>query len=620
MKPERRFLTTNLRAKSTGTTRKLMGYVARFNELSGDLGGFREKIAPGAFAESIKNDDIRALFNHDSNFVLGRTSAGTLNLFEDAKGLMMEVVLPDTQAARDLWQSVSRGDITSQSFSFNAIRDEYKNTPDGQIRTLLEVKLFDVGPVTFPAYESSDIQARQRALTNTSKGDIQMTTPELLEEKGRIVKEMRDINDKYQPGQAYSAEHEESYRRMERRLDEINQLLRRERLEREQIAASESGASVSRGAVGNMDSDFHEEVRARSQGAIRNIQPGELRGFFPPNPDGERRISLKAMQLPSDDQELRDVRAFLRGGRIGIPEDVRQRFEVRALQADLDVAGGYLVGEQLAAQVVMSLEDAVFMRRLATVLLLPDANSLGVVALESDPEDADWTAELRTGTKDSDMDFGKRELRPHPLAKRIKASKTLIRKAPNCEQIIRQRLAYKFAVPEEKAFLTGTGVGQPLGIFTASNSGISTARDVSTGNTSTAIKADNLIECAYTLKSQYRRNARWIFHRDTIKMIRKLKDGEGNYLWKMGLSADRPDTILGHPFMESEYAPNTFTTGKYVGALGDWSYYWIADSLSMQIQVLLELYAESNQNGYIGRKETDGMPVLEEAFVRVTLA
>jgi len=298
MKMERRFFSTVLRAKSDKSgPKRLIGYVAKFNELSGDLGGFREKIAPGAFAESIKNDDIRALFNHDSNFVLGRTSAGTLQLSEDRNGLLMEVVLPDTQAARDLWQSVSRGDITSQSFSFTTIKDSYETVDGEQIRTLLEVKLFDVGPVTFPAYESSDIQARQRALTNTSKGDIQMTTPELLEEKGRIVKEMRDINDKYQPGQAYSAEHEESYRRMERRLDEINQLLRRERLEREQIAASESGASVSRGAVGNMDSDFHEEVRARSQGAIRNIQPGELRGFFPPNPDGERRISLKAMQV-----------------------------------------------------------------------------------------------------------------------------------------------------------------------------------------------------------------------------------------------------------------------------------------------------------------------------------
>ena len=78
--------------------------------------------------------------------------------------------------------------------------------------------------------------------------------------------------------------------------------------------------------------------------------------------------------------------------------------------------------------------------------------------------------------------------------------------------------------------------------------------------------------------------------------------------------------ILDIPVIMSEYAPNTFTTGLYAGILGDFSYYWIADALDMTIQVLTELYAESNQNGYILRSETDGMPVLEEAFVRVTLA
>ena len=102
-------------------------------------------------------------------------------------------------------------------------------------------------------------------------------------------------------------------------------------------------------------------------------------------------------------------------------------------------------------------------------------------------------------------------------------------------------------------------------------------------------------------------------------MIRKLKTGDGEYLWKPGLT-DRPDTILEIPVEESEYVPNTFTTSLYVGILGDWSFYWIADALNMNIQVLAELYAETNQNGYIGRKETDGMPVLEEAWVRVKLA
>jgi HK97 family phage major capsid protein len=86
------------------------------------------------------------------------------------------------------------------------------------------------------------------------------------------------------------------------------------------------------------------------------------------------------------------------------------------------------------------------------------------------------------------------------------------------------------------------------------------------------------------------------------------------------VSAGLPDTILDAPYYISEYVPNTFTTGLYVGIIGDMSFYWIADALSLQIQRLVELYAESNQIGLIGRLETDGLPVLEEAFARVTLA
>jgi HK97 family phage major capsid protein len=232
-----------------------------------------------------------------------------------------------------------------------------------------------------------------------------------------------------------------------------------------------------------------------------------------------------------------------------------------------------------------------------------------------------WTAEIKTGSEDSSLDFDKRTLTPHPLARRIKVSNDLLRQAVlNVDAIVRQRLAYQFGVVEENAYLNGNGSNQPLGVFTASDNGIGTARDVSTGNTTTAIKADNLIECKYTLKSQYMSTAVWIFHRDTIKKVRQLKTGDGDYLWKQGISADRPDTILDRPYYMSEYAPSTFTASSYVGIIGDFSFYWIADALDMTIQVLSDLYAETNQSGYIGRKATDGMPVLAEAFVRVKLA
>jgi predicted phage gp36 major capsid-like protein len=151
--------------------------------------------------------------------------------------------------------------------------------------------------------------------------------------------------------------------------------------------------------------------------------------------------------------------------------------------------------------------------------------------------------------------------------------------------------------------------------------GISTGRDVSTDNTTTNLTGDGLINAKFSLKAPYMASPslRWIFHRLVVRNIRKLKDGNGQYLWAAGLTG-KPDTILEVPYVMSEYAPSTFTTGLYVGIIGDFSFYWIADSLNLQIQRLDELYAETNQVGFIGRSETDGMPVLEEAFARVKLA
>lgn len=302
--------------------------------------------------------------------------------------------------------------------------------------------------------------------------------------------------------------------------------------------------------------------------------------------------------------------------------DQRAETEWRALQAGSDTAGGYLVmPEQFVQRLIKAVDDAVVIRRLATTFQVPNAASLGAPSLDNDPADSDWTTEIATGSEDSTMSFGKRNLHPKALAKRIKVSNQFLRSGMmNPENLVISRLAYKFGITEEKAFLTGTGDDQPLGLFTAATSGISTGRDVSTDNTTTAITFDGLINNLYNLKVQYQDNASWLFHRDAIKMIAKLKDGDNNYIWRPAVTEARPDTILGRPVIQSEYVPNTFATGLYVGMVGDFSNYWIADALNMQVKRLEELYAETNQTGFIGRKEVDGMPVLEEAFSRVTLA
>ena len=296
--------------------------------------------------------------------------------------------------------------------------------------------------------------------------------------------------------------------------------------------------------------------------------------------------------------------------------------ESRALQADSDTTGGFVVAPQeFVNKLIQAVDDMLFIRQAATVIPLGKAESLGVPSLDTDPADADWTSEIATGNEDSSMAFGKRELHPHPLGKLLRVSNKLLASSViDVEALVRERLAYKFALPQEKAFMTGTGAGQPLGLFTASADGISTTRDVSAGNTTTSPKFDGLIAAKYSLKAQYWPKAAWMFHRDALKLIAQLKDGNSQYIWQLSQQLGQPDRLLGWPVSMSENVPNTFTTAKYVGIVGDYSNYWIADALDFSLQRLVELYAATNQVGFIGRMETDGMPVLEEAFARVKLA
>jgi HK97 family phage major capsid protein len=345
------------------------------------------------------------------------------------------------------------------------------------------------------------------------------------------------------------------------------------------------------------------------------------------NEEQKRRLDATRNRLMTFNSELRRAynawwKCFTTGEKELSVDERRDLTEYRDLLMGSDPAGGFTVPpEQFMATLLRKVDDYVYIRRLATKVMVVKAQDLGVPTLEDNPADADWTSELATGTADTVMDFGKRTFAPHPLAKQIRISKKLLRaSALDLPELIADRFAYKFGITEEKAFLLGNGAGAPLGVFVASSQGITTARDVNFANSATAISADNLRKVKYTLKAPYRANAQWIFHRDVVAQISLLKDSVGQYLWKDGIQMGDPDMLLGMPVNESEYAPNTMTTGQYLGILGDFSRYWIADSLDMTMQRLVELYAASNQEGFIMRQEMDGMPVFEEAFVRVQLA
>lgn len=157
--------------------RTMSGHAAVFNtetELGRDI---RERVAPGAFAESIQTDDVRALFNHDANYVLGRNRAGTLTMREDEKGLAVEIDPPDTQFAKDLTVLMERGDISQMSFAFEVLKQSWEERDGYDLRTLEKVKLWDVSPVTYPAYTQTDIAVNCRDAWKTENKQPEVETP-----------------------------------------------------------------------------------------------------------------------------------------------------------------------------------------------------------------------------------------------------------------------------------------------------------------------------------------------------------------------------------------------------------------------------------------------------------
>jgi len=202
--------------------KKISGHAAVFDKLSEDLGGFRERIETGAFSASIKHDDIRALFNHDQNLILGRNKAKTLRLDEDQEGLHYEVDPPDTSYAHDLMVSIERGDVNQGSFAFavpkngdswevdgNQVKiDEAFNAMwDGQkhdiIRDVKRAKLFDVSPVTYPAYPQTDVKVRsifhETGIDFESISDILLRREQLTESDVALLNTTIEILRSYLP-------------------------------------------------------------------------------------------------------------------------------------------------------------------------------------------------------------------------------------------------------------------------------------------------------------------------------------------------------------------------------------------------------------------------------------
>ena len=285
----------------------------------------------------------------------------------------------------------------------------------------------------------------------------------------------------------------------------------------------------------------------------------------------------------------------------------KNAFEVHnALQVGTDTEGGYLVPDEFERTLIEALEEENIFRQLATIINTSSGDrKIPVVATKGS---ASWVDE-EGAIPEADDAFGQVSIGAYKLATIIKVSEELINdSAFNLEQYIAKEFGRRIGVKEEEAFFVGDGTGKPTGIFNATGGagvGVTTA-------SASAITIDELMDLFYSLKSPYRKNAVFVTNDATVKSIRKLKDGNGQYLWQPSVTAGQPDTILNRPLKTSAYVPAIAAAAKTI-AFGDFSYYWVADRQGRVFQRLNELYAATGQVGFKATQRVDGKLILAEA-------
>ena len=291
--------------------------------------------------------------------------------------------------------------------------------------------------------------------------------------------------------------------------------------------------------------------------------------------------------------------------------------EVRdALSVGVGSAGGYTVPDEFEHQLVQSLDENNVFRRIAKVIRTQSGTR--TIPIATDSGSASWIEE-GTSIDESDVSFDKATLSAYKLGCLIKVSNELLNdSAFDIAAHIAQRFGVRFGNAEENAFLNGTGPSanpgtpsQPTGILTTltANTTASSAVDLS---------FDDMYKLYYSLKAPYRSNAAWVCSESVMLKLMMLKDGNSNYVWKPSLEVGKPDTFLGHPIYTSQYMPGLTGTAnqdknKKVVLFGDFSYYWIADRQNRTVKRLNELYAATDQVGFLGTQRVDGKLILGEA-------
>ncbi|MHB1455011.1 MAG: phage major capsid protein [Saccharofermentanales bacterium] len=278
-----------------------------------------------------------------------------------------------------------------------------------------------------------------------------------------------------------------------------------------------------------------------------------------------------------------------------------------ALQIGTDSEGGYLVPDEFERILIEALQEENIFRSIAKVIATSSGDrKIPVAAAKGE---ASWVEE-EGPIPESDDTFGQVSIGAFKLATMIKVSEELLNDSIfNLESYIAKEFARRIGAKEEEAFFVGDGSGKPTGIFNATGG----ATLGVTAASATALTMDELIDLFYSLKSPYRKNAVFVTNDATVKAIRKLKDGSGQYLWQPSITIGQPDTVLNKPVRTSSYVPTIASAAKTI-AFGDFNYYWVADRQGRSFQRLNELFAATGQVGFKATQRVDGKLTLAESI------
>lgn len=277
-----------------------------------------------------------------------------------------------------------------------------------------------------------------------------------------------------------------------------------------------------------------------------------------------------------------------------------------ALEVGTDSEGGYLVPDEYEHTLIEALEEKNIFRRLAHVIHTSSGERKIPVSVSKGT--AAWIDE-EAAYPESDDSFGQVSISAYKLATMIKISEELLNDSVfNMPAYISKEFARRIGAAEEEAFFTGNGTGKPLGILAATGG----AQTGVTAASQTAVTFDEVIDLYYSLRAPYRQDGVFIMNDATIKALRKLKNGSGDYIWQPSVTLGAPDRVLNRPVYTSQYMP-TLAAGAKTILFGDLSYYWVADREGRQFKRLNELYAATGQVGFLASERVDGKLILGES-------